>query len=384
MIFQKKMSRQEERLIENFIELAAIDGETFNERAVADHIKGKWLELGISLKEDGAGSAIGGNAGNLYGFLEGEGEKRSDETILFCAHMDTVSPGNGKKIIRHPDGRITSDGSTILGADDRAAIAIFYEAMLEILEEKSDHPPVEFLFTPAEEAYTLGAGKFDYSRVRSKVAFVPDCSGDFGVYSSCEPTLIFFEISVKGRAAHAGFEPEKGINALVIAATAITRIKQGWIDEDTSLNLGRIEGGTVSNAVPELISIKGEIRSSVHEKALKTYEELKEVFEEVAKEAGGRAEFKEHIRLFSYNKDIQGDDENTALSRYRRALKALEKSPIAKKSFGGSDTNVLVRNGIDGLCIFNPMHDIHTTSEYALVSELVMAKDLIKNLMTGL
>lgn len=366
-----------ERLIKNFIELTAIDGESFHERKVADYLKRTWAELGVTLSEDDAGSKTGGDTGNLYGLIKGEGIKRNDDPILFCAHMDTVSPGNGKKIIRRDDGRITSDGTTILGADDRAALSLLYEALLEIKEEKISHPPVEFLFTTAEEAYTVGASAFDYAKIKSKVAFVPDCSGAFGIYSSSEPTLVYFEITVKGKSAHAGFEPENGINALAVAATAISKIKQGWVDTNTTLNFGVIQGGTVSNAVPELVTIKGEIRSGVHENALSVLDEVKSIFKRAASGTGAKVEVSEDIRLLAYQKK-----ESKALARYKRALEKQGKKAMAKKSFGGSDNNVLVRNGIDGLCIFNPMHEIHTTSEYTFESELIQTKELFKALIT--
>ncbi len=184
--------------------------------------------------------------------------------------MDTVSPGNNKKIILNDGGTITSDHTTVLGADDRVGIAGIIEAYTRVIEENLDHPPIEFLFTVAEEVYGLGSAALDYSRIRSRIAFAPDCSGEYGVYSSCEPTLISFEVHIKGKASHAGYEPEKGINAIAVAAAAISRIKQGWADDHTTLNIGIIEGGSVTNAVPENCFIKGEIRSGVHEDAHRT------------------------------------------------------------------------------------------------------------------
>jgi tripeptide aminopeptidase len=296
--------------------------------------------------------------------------------------MDTVSPGTGKKVIVHDDGKITSDGTTVLGADDRAALAVIYEAYRELNESKEDHPPIELLFTPCEEVYTVGAAAFDYSMVKSRIAFIPDCSGDYGVYSSQEPTLIYFEITIDGKAAHAGFEPENGINSIAIAASAISRIKQGWTDDHTTLNFGSIDGGTVSNTVPARVLIKGEIRSAVHEDALKTWEKIKEIFLKETDKTGGKVSFVQDTRLIAYQKQ-EGVSDETALERYRRALNKQGEKPISKKSFGGSDANVLIRNSIDALCIFNAMHDIHTTGEYTTVFELIKAKELIKLLMRG-
>ena len=370
-----------DRITDSFIKLAEIDGISYGERKVADHLKKIWKELGVELNEDKAGEKIGGDTGNLFGFVPGKGSLKDADPILFCAHMDTVSPGTGKKIIVHEDGRITSDKTTVLGADDRAALAVIYEGYRQVFLEDADHAPIEFLFTPAEETYTVGASAFDYSVVKAKKAFVPDCSGDFGVYSSQEPTLIYFEITVKGKSAHAGFEPENGINSIAAAASAISRIKQGWVDDHTSLNFGTIEGGTVSNAVSVQVLIKGEIRSAIHEDALAAFENVRKVFEEETAAIGASVEFFSDIRLKAYK--ANESEAGSAMELYNKALSAIGERSFPKKSFGGSDNNVLVRNGIDGLCIYNAMHEIHTVNEYTTVEELVKLTQLIRNIMTG-
>ena len=370
-----------DRITDSFIKLAEIDGISYGERKVADHLKKIWKELGVTLDEDSAGEKIGGDTGNLFAAIPGKGGLKDADPILFCAHMDTVSPGLGKKIIVHEDGKITSDKTTVLGADDRAALAVIYEGYRQILEEGADHAPIELLFAPAEETYTVGASAFDYSVVKAKKAFVPDCSGDFGVYSSQEPTLIYFEITIKGKSAHAGFEPENGINSIAVAASAISRIKQGWVNDHTSLNFGTIEGGTVSNAVSAQVLIKGEIRSAIHEDALSAFENVRKVFEEEAALIGASAEFFSDIRLKAYK--ANESETGSALELYNKALAAIGERSFPKKSFGGSDNNVLVRNGIDGLCIYNAMHEIHTVNEYTTVEELVKLTQLIRNIMTG-
>ncbi|MCR5468330.1 MAG: M20/M25/M40 family metallo-hydrolase [Lachnospiraceae bacterium] len=375
------MGKTDERIIGTFVELAALDGISYGERKVADHLLDIWKKLDVSLKEDDAAKKIGGDTGNLHGFIRGTGKQKNAKPILFCAHMDTVSPGLNKKITVHDDGRITGDGTTVLGADDRAALAVIYEAFRQIKEEAVEHRPIELLFTPAEETYTVGASAFDMSVIRSKKAIVPDSSGDFGVYSANEPTLIYFEIEVIGRSAHAGFEPEKGINSIAVVGKAISRLKQGWVDDHTSLNIGTIEGGTVSNAVAERTKIKGEIRSSVHEDALKTFEHVVEIVNEEVDAAGATLDIESQIRLKAYEVNADKAGEDTTLSIYKRALKKMGEKAIPKKSFGGSDNNVLVRHGIDGLCIYNAMHDVHTVKEYTTVEELVKLTELIKTIM---
>ena len=375
------MKVNDKRVIDRFIELALIDGESFNERLVADYLITEFQKLGVQLCEDDTAAKIGGNCGNLYGFAEGRGKYADSEPVLFCAHMDTVAPGNNKKIIINDDGTIISDHTTVLGADDRVGIAGIIEAYTGILKEGLDHPPIEFLFTVSEEVYGLGSAAFDYSRIRSGTAFAPDCSGEYGVYSSCEPTLISFEVQIKGKASHAGYEPEKGINAIAVAASAISRIKQGWADDHTTLNIGTIEGGSVTNAVPENCLTKGEIRSGVHEDAYRTMDLVENIFSEEAKRAGAEICIDKKERISVYRKD-PGAVAGSALDRYKRALEKQGRSAVAKKSFGGSDINSLIKNGMDGLNIYGPMHNIHTTEEYTTVQEIVDFTELVKILMT--
>ena len=375
------MRVNEKSVIDRFIELALIDGESFNERLVADYLITEFQKLGVQLCEDDTAAKIGGKCGNLYGFAEGRGKYADSEPVLFCAHMDTVAPGNNKKIIINDDGTIISDHTTVLGADDRVGIAGIIEAYTGVLKEGLDHPPIEFLFTVSEEVYGLGSAALDYSRIRSRIAFAPDCSGEYGVYSSCEPTLISFEVHIKGKASHAGYEPEKGINAIAVAASAISRIKQGWVDDHTTLNIGTIEGGSVTNAVPENCLIKGEIRSGVHEDAYRIMDLVESIFLEEAKRAGAEICIDKKERISVYRKD-PGAAAGSALDRYKRALEKQGRIAAAKKSFGGSDINSLIKNGIDGLNIYGPMHNIHTTEEYTTVQEIVDFTELIKILMT--
>lgn len=378
------MTAREKEIAGKFMELAAIDGISFEERPVADYLKKAFGELGVELAEDDTAKAIGGDTGNLYAYVRGEGDKKDSDPVLFCAHMDTVSPGKNKNIRLSDDGVITSDGSTVLGADDRAAIAAVLEAVRIIKKDNLSHPPIELLFTPAEEVYTVGAAGFDCEKIRSKVAFIPDCSGEYGVFSSTEPSLIYFEIEVNGKSAHAGFEPEKGINAIEAAALAISRIRQGWLSENTSLNIGSISGGTMSNAVPSKVILKGEIRSLVHDEAVRTLKNLRNVFEKEASRLGASVLFKEDIRLLAYSKESEQEKGvfGESVKMYEKALLRQNYKPVPKKSFGGSDANVLIRNGIDALCIFCPMHDIHTVGEYTKAAELLQFTDLILNLMT--
>lgn len=367
-----------DRLLKEFIQLTKIDSVTFQERKMADYIKDKLEELGITAYEDNAGSCCGSTAGNIYGyFYNDENDKQEEGALLFSAHMDTVSPGIGKKAIVQEDGTITSDRTTILGADDLAGVAVILEAIQEIKEEGLNHRDIELLFTIAEEAYTVGAAAFDYSKLKAKEAYVLDVSGPVGTISMQEPTLISYEIRVKGLAAHAGFEADKGINAIAIAAEAIFQIKQGQIDDETTFNIGWIQGGEATNIVPELVVIKGEARSIQHEKAVQLVEATIRIFEETASKYGGTAESTRTIHLTAYRME----KEDPLVRRYAHVCKKLSIPTVYKRTFGGSDNNVFWKHGIHGAVIANGMQKIHTKEEFTSVDELVKAAQTVKCLM---
>ncbi len=239
------------------------------------------------------------------------------------------------------------------------------------------HRGIELLFTVAEEKHTLGAAAFDCSRLKAKEAYVLDCSDVIGSYSAQEPTLIDFAFTIRGKAAHAGFEPENGINAIAAAASAIVRIKQGWVTDRMNLNLGRIEGGLATNIVSEEVCVRGELRGAVHEEALALYSQTEQIFREEAEKAGAQFLAEPVVKLFAY----QVKEDSAALSRYKKILQKTGIPLNAKKSFGGSDNNVLVRNGIDGICLYNPMHQIHTTQEYTTIEELREMTQIVRELM---
>lgn len=362
------------RLVEEFKKLVSIDSLSFHERDMADYLKEKMGLFGIELAEDDSVDKTGGNCGNLYGCFHGTTD---EEPLLFLAHMDTVAPGVGKRAIEHEDGTITSDGRTVLGADDASALAVILEAVQEIYEEKLPHRDIEILFTTAEEAYTVGASAFDLSKVRSKKAFVLDVSGPVGGYQLTEPTLISFTFTIKGKASHAGFEPEAGVNAILAASRAIGKIPMGRPDDHSTFNIGLISGGTATNIVPDKVTVSGEIRSLIHEDALKMYSNAEEVFRQEAVELGAEVEVQHKIFLEAYK--IEEDD--PAFLKYKEVLKKHHIEPCDRKSFGGSDNNVLRRNGIDGVCIANAMNKIHSCEEYTNIRDLIQVTEIVRDLM---
>ena len=367
-----------ERLEDCFSRLVSIDSESFHEKEMAAAITDALKKLDVTAVMDESAAQTGSNAGNLFAFVPGRGEyKKDEEPLLFMAHMDTVAPGRGKRAIVHKDGTITSDGSTVLGADDLTAVSSILEALTSIQENRLPHRPLELLFTTAEEAYTKGASAFDFSKSHAREAFAFDCSDKMGSYSQTEPTLLSFTIEVHGRAAHAGFEPEKGINALLVALRAAAQLPLGRADTHTTLNIGRVEAGTATNIVPDLAVLSGEIRSLVHEDALALYQRVVDIFKKEAVQLGASVGEKKMVHLTAY----RIDDDDPALVRYQKVLAQLGVSKSSRINFGGSDINVVRRLGKDGICIANPMYGAHTTHETTNMKELVLLAEIIQRLM---
>lgn len=364
------------RISEEFCSLVEIDSLSFGERGMGDILKKKLVELGFSVHEDDAEQYYGGNCGNIYGYLEGT---QAGDALLFSAHMDTVGPGLKKKAVLHQDGTITSDGSTVLGADDLSGIVSILEAVRTIKEQGLPHRSIEVLFTIAEEVYIRGSEAFDFSCIKSKEAYVLDLSGPVGLAALSAPTLISFTSTVNGRAAHAGFDPERGINAIAIAAEAITKIKQGRIDEETTVNIGLIEGGKARNIVSEYCTLKGEIRSLKHEKAISEAARIEEILKETALCHHSGIEFATEYGCLAY----RVEREHPVVRRFEKACNELGYSTEYSTTFGGSDNNNFHRHGITGIVLACGMNRVHSCSEYTHIDELIKCSEIVIKLMTG-
>ena len=288
----------QERLTADFLEITTGSAESLDERHIADLLTEKLQYLGFSVIEDAAGQKLGGNAGNLYGFLKGT---LPGPPLLLSAHMDTVKPGCHKKPVLHEDGTITSDGTTVLGADDAAGLAEILEGIRSVQETGIPHRDIEILFPVAEEIFIQGSNVFDFSRIKAKEAYVLDMSGAVGSAAIRAPSMFSFCVTVTGRASHAGFAPENGINAIAVAAQAIAGIPQGHVDAETTCNIGTITGGTAKNTVPEQCICTGEVRGFSHEKVLHCVEEIRRSFADAAKAYGALFEMETQEILRSSN-----------------------------------------------------------------------------------
>jgi tripeptide aminopeptidase len=366
----------EKRLVSEFMELVKIDSVTRSEGNVAKVIKEILEGLGAEVYVDNAGEKVGSNTGNIIAKIKGKLEK---PTILFSAHMDTVVPGEGiNPIIK--DGVIYSERDTILGADDKAGIAAIIEGIRVLKENNIPHGDIEILFTIAEEGGLFGVKNLEYKKLEAQLGYVLDSDGKPGTIVVKGPAQDKIDVTIKGKAAHAGVSPEQGVSAIVIASKAISNMNLLRIDEDTTANIGVISGGTATNIVTEKVEIKGEARSTVEEKLNSQTKHMVECFEQWAKELGGEAIVSTERVYSAFNLT-----ENDPV--VKNAIKAAENlgfNVVLKATGGGSDTNILNTYGIPTVNLGIGMVKPHTTDEQIAIEDLVNSAkyvvELIKNL----
>ncbi len=377
------------KLQEEFLELVAIDSPSWGEADMAKAVKKKLVELGFQVKEDNAGElaveqglcqaqAEGttpvGQAGNIYGYLPGELDL---PPILFSAHLDTVEPAKGKSAICEADGTIRSSGKAVLGADCLAGIVEILQGIRLAKASGKAHRPIEVLISVAEETYCQGASLFDFSQVQARDSYVLDLTGPVGSAARRAPSLVSFRAHVQGRAAHSGMEPEKGINAIAIMAQILTRIPQGHLDEETTCNVGMINGGRMINIVPDSCTIQGEVRGYDHEKVMSVVEDIATLVEQQCRVKGAKSNFDYTIHIHSYETSTA----SSAVRRFQDACKMLGLSGELTQTFGGSDQNPLSQHGIQGLVLSNGMYKMHTVEEYTTIEDLYQGSLLVAGLI---
>ncbi|MDO4465723.1 MAG: M20/M25/M40 family metallo-hydrolase [Bacillota bacterium] len=365
------------RLTQTFLDLVSIDCESYQEKEMATFLKEKLDALQIPYFEDNASEFLKGenSANNLYCVLKGNlSEKENmEKAILFSSHMDTVKPGIGKKAIVHADGKITSDGTTVLGADDGAGLAEILEMLTILIENNLPHPDIEILFASAEEPYCQGSRYVDYSKFHAKKAYVLDLSGEIGRAANAAPSIYSLYIKVKGKSSHAGFAPEQGVHALYIASKAIASLPYGSVEEGTTINIGTVQGGRGKNIVPDEVSLSGEVRSMFKEKAEYWIEQMKQTFEKQAKLLNGTVEFVVEKEFDAYFVDEQ--EEVSQL--FKLACENLGLKSTLLQTFGGSDNNNINPHGIKGLVLANAMNEVHSVREWTSIQDMSLCVDIL-------
>ncbi|MGO4887014.1 M20/M25/M40 family metallo-hydrolase [Anaerobacillus sp. MEB173] len=360
----------QERLVNEFLELVQVDSETKDEAKICEVLKGKFSALGIEVIEDDAAEKTEHGAGNLICTLPGQDE--GVDTIYFTAHMDTVVPGKGvKPSIK--DGYIVTDGTTILGADDKAGIAAMIEAVKVLKEQNVKHGTIQFIITVGEESGLQGAKVLDPAFIKAKYGYALDSDGKVGDIIVAAPTQAKVKATVYGKTAHAGVAPEKGISAITVAAKAISKMPLGRIDKETTANIGRFEGGSQTNIVCDRVDILAEARSLVPEKMETQVAKMKDAFESVAKNMGTTADVQLDI-MYPGFKFGEGDH---VVEVAKKAARAIGREPKLLTSGGGSDANIIAGHGIPTVNLAVGYEDIHTTNEKIPVEELVKTAEMV-------
>lgn len=359
-----------ERLIDEFLELIQIDSETKHEAKIAEVLTEKFTELGLEVTEDNSKATTGHGAGNLICTLKGS--KQNADPIYFTSHMDTVVPGNGiKPSIK--DGYIVSDGTTILGADDKAGLAAILESIRTIKDNNIVHGDIQFVITAGEESGLVGAKALDGSLLNAKYGYAIDSNGTVGDIIVAAPTQAKLFATVKGKTAHAGVAPEKGVSAITITSKAIAKMPLGRIDEDTTANIGRFEGGKQTNIVCDHVEVLAEARSLIPKKMEEQLAKMKDAFETTAKELGGSADVDVTV-MYPGFKQHDGDE---VVEVAKRAAKKIGRKSKLMKSGGGSDANVIAGLGIPTVNLAVGYEEIHTTNERIPVDELTKVTEMV-------
>jgi tripeptide aminopeptidase len=357
-----------ERLVKTFTELAEISSPSWHEKKIMDYIIKRFNKLGGKCTPHKCGESY-----NLLINIEG-GEQKIP--IMLSGHMDTVIPCENINTVV-TDTKISSDGKTVLGGDDKAAIAIFIEAFEQIKEKKMPHGNVEILLSCAEEQGLKGIKGFDLNLLKSKYAFVFDSSGDIGRIVVKAPYHSNMKIHIKGKASHAGMAPEKGINAIKVLAEIITLLPSGRIDEESTLNVGIISGGRATNIVAEDAFCDLEVRSIKKSKMLNIEKEVKTIVKKICADNGAKGYI---TRTLDYNGFII-DEKDPVCVLTAEAMKRIKIKPEFVAMGGGSDTNIINSSKIRAINLACGMQKIHSTEEFIYIKDLVKGVELVLSLI---
>jgi tripeptide aminopeptidase len=364
------------RLAETFKFLVQIDSVSKEEGVIANEIKKILETLGADTFVDNAGDKIGGNSGNLIAKFKGNTQV---PPLILNAHMDTVEPGRGVTAVLE-NGTFTSDGTTILGADDKSAIAILLETLNILKENNLQHGPLELVLTVCEEIGLQGAKHLDLDAVTATYGFALDATDTEGIVTRA-PSANHLEFIIHGKDAHAGAAPEKGINAISLASKAIAKLKLGRIDQETTCNIGIIEGGIATNIVPNLVKVKGEVRSHDEEKLDKITNEIVFSFNDVIENYKKTNPNDELPRVdINIKKDFHRThipDDHPVIKLATRAAENLGRKMVTKTTGGGADANIFFEKGIFTGVLGTGMRDMHTVRESVKLDDMVRTTELL-------
>ncbi len=347
------------RLLATFLDLININSPSFDEASIGDHLSEVFRCLGCSVtrqRYDRSFNIIARKKGRL----------KNVPPFLLSAHMDTIEPTAGIRYEIRKD-IVRSKGNTVLGADDKSAIAQIIEAITVLQEREIAHGDIEMVITSAEERGLCGAKNLDLRKIRSRHALVLDSGGHVGKIVVAGPSQITYEMLITGRPAHAGIEPEKGISAIRVASEIITTVPDGRIDSVTTANIGVIRGGTATNVVPREVVINGEVRS--HNPV--TLRAIKNAIFDKANRIVKKRDAKVHIKVQEEYQAFRISKKEPFLSYMDNVFKSAGITPEHTVTGGGSDANIFNHQGIITLNLSTGMQKVHSHDEFIHINDLV-------------
>ncbi|MCL5808471.1 MAG: M20/M25/M40 family metallo-hydrolase [Deltaproteobacteria bacterium] len=359
-------------VVEEFIALASLNSPSRREAPVAAYLVKRLKELGRAATVDESAPLTGSDTGNLIVRVPGN---TAGPTILLCAHMDTVGPTEGMTpVIR--DGIIYSNGETVLGADDKAGIAIVLTVLAELLAGDVPHGGIEIVFTVQEEVGLVGA-KHLQADLQADFGYILDSSEEVGSIINQAPSQVSLDFVLEGKAAHAGVCPEKGINAIVAAASAIARLRTGRIDAQTTSNVGLFNGGKARNIVPDRAEVAIEVRSTEKIKLEREVEAVLTAFNEAAAASGARLT----VRRDEPFETFLIPEAHPVIANAFRAGRSIGIKPCLRTTGGGMDANVFNSCGLPCVGLGIGVADPHTPQEHISMAVLEAGVRFIKALI---
>jgi tripeptide aminopeptidase len=366
------------RLRDEFLELARIGSVSKREGNVAKRLITILEGMGAAVQVDDAGERIGADAGNLVARFAGTAPDAAP--FLLCGHMDTVPPADNVRPVVDGD-IIRTDGTTVLGGDDKAGIVAILEAVRLLRERGIAHGPIDVLFTICEELGLLGAKEFDVGRLRARTGLILDCDGVHELITRA-PAANRMQFTVHGLEAHAGLAPEQGISAVQVAAEAIAAMRLGRVDETTTANVGRIEGGLASNIIPNRVVLRAETRSLTLEGLERQTRHMLDCLERAAAchrvTVGGR----DHVARVETRVDrdyepLAVPDDTPIVRLVRDAAARMTTSFKTRATGAASDANIFAARGLEVANLGCGMRQIHTVNEWVDVNDMVATTELL-------
>lgn len=361
------------RIVEEFIALASLNSPSRREAPVAAYLVARLRELGLEPRVDDSAPMTGSDTGNIVVRVPGNA---AAPVILLGAHMDTVGPTEGMTPILR-DGIIYSNGETVLGADDKAGIAIILAALAELQADDTPHGNIEVVFSVQEEVGLFGVKHLN-ADLQAAYGYILDSSEDVGSIINQAPSKVDLDFVMEGKAAHAGVCPEKGVNAVVAVCSAVASLHSGRIDAQTTLNVGVISGGKARNIVPDRAEVAIEVRSTDKEKLAREVRAVLAAFEKAAADSGARLTVRQEAPFEAFTIP----ESHPVVANAFRAARSIGIEPRLKPTGGGMDANIFNSRGLPCVGLGLGVGDPHSPQEHIPVAQLEAGVAFLKALLT--